>query len=175
MTISQKCVSLETAKKLKEAGFPQDTERWFVDTRKSWKEYNGQFISYEESKQYPPESVHMNGDGGLYTFKPFEGIQEGDGELELSDRKDGMKGYNNSEPLAAPDATELGELLPVSVENDSYWLTTFKCTRKGWWVVYCKEGENPSTSKNCKESIWSLSESEARAACYIWLKEHKFI
>lgn len=29
MTPEQKCVSLETAKKLQAAGFPQDTERWW--------------------------------------------------------------------------------------------------------------------------------------------------
>lgn len=30
MTPQKKCVSLETAKKLLAAGFPQDTERWFI-------------------------------------------------------------------------------------------------------------------------------------------------
>lgn len=36
MTPQDKCVSLETAEKLKEAGFPQDTERRWIRTEHTW-------------------------------------------------------------------------------------------------------------------------------------------
>jgi hypothetical protein len=134
MQPESKVVSLETAKKLKESGFPQDTERYWLDT--------GSVANEDESYSV----VHEEEDCG------------------------GVEGY-----IAAPDAQEIGELLPESIEDEEYWLTTFKCTRKGWWVVYNQSGQDAATSKNCKESIWSPSESEARAACWIYLKENKLI
>lgn len=111
----EKYVSLKTAKKLKEAGFPQETERWWFTT-------NGVDWSL----------------GGAF-----------------SSRSDGN--------IAAPDAQEIGELLPIGI-------TTYK-GKSGWTVRRQKQnccGYNQVISPN---RLSFQTEAEARAAAWLWFKE----
>lgn len=109
MQPSEKCVSLETAGKLKEAGFPQETEHWFG--------FEGNFMD----GRYPATSI------------------------------------------AAPDATEIGVLLPEYIEGQKLY-----CWRSdiGWHVGYF---DKPFTSSQ------GLNEAEARAACWLYLKQNNLL
>lgn len=92
--------------KLKEIGVPQNSLFYWVDTRKSWKEYNC------PAAVYPNDPV----------FVPFWDLEAGAVDLELLEgygyAKGASKDYNNSEPLAAFTVSEIGEMLvEVAEEN----------------------------------------------------------
>lgn len=127
MTPENKVVSLETAKRLKELGFPQDTERWFyVHT-----DHNGDFHA-----------------ANLERYKP----------ILNSDC------YKGCHLISAPDAQEIGELLP----EEAYEMISFGAPhwRDACWYIYWLEKDDHEAFDN---------EAEARAACWIYLKENKFI
>ncbi len=138
MTPSQKVVSLETAKRLKAKGFPQDTERWWT--------VSSAVIS-------PDAEYHL-------TSHPFD--------------------WGEFHKIAAPDATEIGELLPqrIPYEQGYLWIETCKLPPKrddldqeGWEcsiTLSTDDGGSMYLSRH-------LSEAEARAACWLWLKEQKLI
>lgn len=127
MTPIEKCVSLETAKKLKEAGFPQKTER-------KW-------------------AFHVN------NVDPVWSIQYDD--------DDSWMGY---EVTAAPDAQEIGALLPQSIHTeDGDWQFG---QRKELDNIHVTFYWNPSGTK---KGFDHHNEAEARAACWLYLKEQKLI
>jgi hypothetical protein len=124
MTPEQKVVSLETAGKLKEAGFPQDMERWWNILEKE----DGSIVELLESQ--PPEGRWLG--------------------------------------FAAPDAQEIGELLPARLDR----FGQLSCTKDKYspdeWPVW----ECGYTSG---ERFRSVNEAEARAQLWLWLKEQKLI
>lgn len=147
MTPAEKCVSLETARKLQAAGFPQDTHFSWLPVIFSHKE-----TVVERSE---PRVVYV--EPALVT-----------GEYYLScDTKEEMR----DGIVAAPDAQEIGELLPYS--TDSYGLYMQKFHRD--WIVYYSMhswlydigGKFPEN----KPSI-SANEAEARASAWLYLKEN---
>lgn len=144
MTPEQKCVSLETARKLLAAGFPQDTGRWWFST-------NGEDWSL----------------GGAF-----------------SSRTDGN--------IAAPDAQEIGELLPEQTDagffrqekglgdEGEYWSVMYYSFEEPLFETEPVDGyPNVKKLKPSREKITIIfeaeNEAEARAACFIWLKEQKLI
>lgn len=82
-------ISLDLARKLSEAGCELESEYVYVDTRKSWKEYNC------PPRKYPE---HQN-----LEFVPFWQLDEGHPECELVKNQEPYpnKGYNDSKPLSA--------------------------------------------------------------------------
>jgi hypothetical protein len=138
MTPESKCVSLATAKALKEAGFPQDTER-------AWLEVENSKLIYR----------NQNGDVGV----------------------------------PAPDAQEIGELLP-EVTDQGFLEFTKSLYEDGeeWEVFYCDISKDtepvagmPNVMKlRMDKTIVSpvfghKNEAEARAACWLYLKQQKLI
>jgi hypothetical protein len=132
-----KCVSLGTAKKLKEAGFPQDTERWWALPRGGNK-IVPHLVNY-----------HSTRIGEIY---------------------------------AAPDAQEIAEQLPFRAKWDiagqwsNDWLPheMFMPTLKHRkWFRFCYMGDNDVVLGG----MWfeHENEAEARAACWLWLREQKLI
>lgn len=143
MTPLSKCVSLETAKRLLAAGFPQDTER----------KYCGGHDYY-----------HENDEG------KFE-------ECDSSDLLDEDEYCNAAELtceyfVAAPDATEIGELLPPTIEFEG------RIKRFGVMAVFSKKvwvaGYDAYNEGYCFASRHE-NEAEARADCWLWLKENNLI
>lgn len=101
MKLDNLFTTYEQSKRIKELGFKRETLYGYVDTRKSWKEYNRQF-------RYP-------WDEGI--FVPFEGIYRPNDELELRLYEYGWeKEYNDAPPMATFTSEELGEILPESIE-----------------------------------------------------------
>ncbi len=128
MTPSEKCVSLETAKRLLAVGFPQDTER-------AWR----------------------------WQF---------DDQYEL--------GYPNSaatKDYAAPDSQEIGELLPHSVDTkEGSWIITMPNLNGFRYLDYIKYSSNGvGTLLHGYPLLSGKNEAEARAACWLWLKEQGLI
>jgi len=138
MRPEDKVVSLETAKKLREAGFPQDTE----STEWAWIKWKLKFWQLENRRaaDYPDYSEH--GEGGV---------------------------------LAAPDATEILEHLPIGIvytgERMNIYLNAddYSGDRK-FECGYSMYGD-------CMDFIGGRekTESEARATCYLELKENGLI
>lgn len=127
MTPETKCVSLETAKRLKAAGFPQETEREYRHT------------------------------------DVMEGVD--DHLLVFSKQLIGCDVYDR---IAAPDAQEIGEMLPrfVEIDGSEWWFEGGKDSGNSWYAAYSKEHEDGLT-----KVFFCESESEARAAAWLWLKE----
>lgn len=124
MIPQQKCVSLETAKRLREAWFPQDTERW-------WSWYN----------------------------------QETNKLWEIT------KGRQYESWYAAPDAQEMGLPESINVYGEHGHLHIGYGTREvGKWTVGYANYE-----ARCSEIFDHANEAEARAACWLWLKEQKLL
>lgn len=127
MKPEQKCVSLETAKRLKEAGFPQDTERW-------WRDGAGVQL---RNHNYPQEI----------------------------DTSDYYQDY------AAPDSQEIGELLPPKAKPDA--------DSNSLPIEYWKDEESCVVAIMHYDSIIEMwrgkNEAEARAACWLFLKEKGLI
>ena len=122
MTPQKKCVSLETARRLKAEGFTQYTERY-------WKSDGGWHLSVKRG-------VHS---------------------------------------VAAPDATEIGELLPQFLQSSDrrLWISTDRTTKKRWecTVESYKNGED-------RKNIFigrSDNEAEARAQVWLYLKENNLL
>lgn len=79
--------SLKLSQFLHDKGFDKHSEMVYVDTRKSWKEYNCKLVK------------------GKYEFIPFDGMDEDDPECELVPNKELLPntGYNLSNPLKTYD------------------------------------------------------------------------
>jgi hypothetical protein len=155
MTPESIVVSLEWAKKLKEAGYPKDDcSHYYSDTRKSWKPYNcdhlGEFVPFE------------NGD-----------LEVTWGIIELHHSRDdavqAAKGYNNSEPLAAPTAEEIMRALPD-------WIYCKKSSfgPAGRWMCAEKEG-HVRVPKGFHSLFECDSLSNAVAAMWCYLKEQNLL
>lgn len=169
MTPQEKCVSLETARKLKHAGFPQDTERvWF-----NW--YN--------ERPYP----QPDGFGHNYTLE--EAWDQTKWELTTADDYQitdmmtrcwkGMYKQTLTE-LAAPDAQEIGALLPACITKDGinrYLNCDKDCYDNKekpdvWhWIYSAVDSETQSWFGKDEH----VNEAESRAACWFYLKEQKLI
>lgn len=135
MRPEDKVVSLEMAKKLKEAGFPQETERWWV-------------LHYPDSLVLP---------GPTWQVLPICEFVH----------------WKNDEYLAyaAPDAQEMG--LPESVGTDGlhgHLHIGYGTREVGKWTVGYANYE-----RKCSEIFDHENEAEARAACWLWLKENGLI
>lgn len=129
MTPEQKCVSSDTAIALEVAGFPQNTERWWIDKT----DFDGQLWIENHEPTYE-----------LGSWAEME---------EWSDTGRVRSHY------AAPDAQEIGELLPRNLGSE-----LFMQLRKSGWLVRVDGYE-----------VLHENEAEARAACWLWLKENKLI
>lgn len=134
MKTKDKVVSLETAKRLKEAGFPQNTERCWVEKFPIFVD-DDVLVTFQEARQRLTTSM-------------------------LSDEAQKLVKL-----IAAPDATEIGELLGT-------WLTCIKIdaiTDVGvHFYLESKDGYTILVED-------AVNESEARAAAWLWLKENKLI
>lgn len=135
MQPSEKCVSLETAGKLKDAGFPQDTE-----------------------KQYG------------YYIDPLSGGKEGVMLCHTVDCD-----MRHDAHVAAPDATEIGELLPPNFGSESHNWNTDK-------VHVGNDGDCWEASISLTDSDGGSvmveiygNEAEARAACWLYLKQNNLL
>ncbi len=126
MTPLSKVVSLKTAKRLKDAGFPQDTERW-------WDEE----------------------DNVLYR------------SIDRSAKDIGC--------VAAPDSQEVGELLPAFNPDGSAFqqLTCIK-NRNAKGDEYSVRYQNHNRG-GISKIFFAPSEAEARAACWLYLKENNLL
>lgn len=136
MKPEEKCVSLETAKKLKEAGFPEH------GTERTW-------------------SI-----GGDKCEKDWTLVNEDD------------EAVSRTTFIAAPDAQEIGELLPADIpgfydEAPTYFLVCAKFD-DGWMLEY-EHAVDSGGYKPRYVSMGYANESEARAACWLYLKENKLI
>lgn len=151
MTPQEKCVSLETAKKLKEAGFPQETERlWeqcYTKSRKQgedWKiEVDDRWRIVQNRRGWfsAPEIV----------FQPLY--------KEVREIEDAA--------IAAPDAQEIGEQLPSLNQTLDAGMVGFDKVEEGWETSFSTLGS--------RREFANVNEAEARAACWLWLKENKLI
>ena len=119
MQPESRVVSLETAKKLKEAGFPQETERWWRDGGDA----HGNYI--------------CTGEYGHDSFM-----------------------------IAAPDAQEIGEQMLNSIGARKF---TGCFLRFGQWGGGTKDVHEFRVSK---QTFRASNEAEARAACWLYLKDH---
>ena len=150
MNSNEKCVNRDTARKLNEEGFPQDTERW-------WQRFDTN-----------PE-----------LFQRSEASEDG---WCLQD-------YISDDALdttAAPDAQEIGALLPTIVkEKDgrklylSFSRVAGRGIRKGtliWHVFFVwHDWDNKKTYVHTHGNFLDENEAEARAAMWLWLKEQKLL
>ena len=126
MLPSQKCVSLETARKLQAAGFPQETERYFM--------HDDNFKTDELWERTHWETVEDEWGSG--------------------------RNFDSIEKIAAPDAQEIGELLPGGCgfeKQENQWA----CHPPGDYEAY--------------EWIYADTEANVRAAMWLSLKEQKLI
>lgn len=123
MIPEQKCVSLETAKRLKAAGFSQDTEHFW----------------YQYVMERTPEAPYQKGD---WELRPSEQWGNGTGEH-----------------IAAPDAQDIGELLPRNFGSE-----LFMQLRPSGWLLRVDGYE-----------ALNDNEAEARASVWLWLKERELI
>lgn len=133
MKPEDKVVSLETAKLLKTAGFPQDTERMW-------------------------EGIMHDVDDMRFKLKRF-------------------KANGNPWAYAAPDAQEIGELLPHSVDTkEGSWIITMPNLNGFRYLDYIKYSSNGvGTLLHGYPLLSGKNEAEARAACWLWLKEQGLI
>jgi hypothetical protein len=88
-------------------------------------------------------------------------------------QKDGISKYKILEGMkiefySAFTVAELGEILPIEL-NDKY-LLSHRCSRGGWWLMY----SNDSNDNECN-SVWDLSEANARAKMLIYLIENDLV
>ncbi len=121
----KKCVSLETAKKLKEAAFKQDTERWWMADQGEW------VICQIHEKE-------------VFEKAPY-----------------------NTEMIAAPDAQEILEQMPVGFQitkNES--ATLGKITS----IKFLE-----SVDKELWGSWGKDNYIEEMAECWLWLKSQHLI
>lgn len=138
MRPEDKVVTLETAKKLKEAGFPQDTERWWFPHREM-------------------------------------------GTSNLTEWKLLLNRAGSAESLAAPDAQEIGELLPFVIGSpDPTSKMILRMTVGGspngkrTYSVGYVDVEIGNEGKYAK-FFGHENEAEARAACWLYLKQQGII
>ena len=96
---------LQLCKKLAEMGCVSESDFWYADTRKSWKDYN-----------CPPIDQYADP-----VFVPFYGLKDGDPELELIHGKENAvsasSNYNKSEPLTAFCFEDFTGCTPQAREN----------------------------------------------------------
>jgi hypothetical protein len=130
MTPQEKCVSLETAKRLRDSKFPQDTERCYL--------HDGVFLGRGEVT-----------DALLGTVMAF----------------------------AAPDAQEIGELLPYEIADAhrKYYLVVELCVEDDatrlWKVRYA----TVSGGVIYGGVHFDKNLAEAFSAAWLWLKEQNLI
>lgn len=138
MQAENKVVSLETARKLKDAG-------WTTETEREWSAWS----DHAASEHSDCHELHW----------------------ELHDKEGGFMG----ERLPAPDATEIGELLPQIIEEDgiAYQLFVSVGLDKQWFIVYANEKDYHDNFR--MPFVMNHNEAEARAAAFLWLKEQKLI
>lgn len=128
------CTDLETSRKLKEIGVPQNSSFYWIDTRKSWKEYNCS----------PPQNRY-----GEPEFVPFYNMDEDDPELLLTQYKEEVKhGYNNAEPMSAYLLSELIEILGPDI-SDLY-------LRAGIWTATTIHPVNDQKSESPIQAVANL-------------------
>ena len=120
-----KTINLELSKRLAPCLENVETEFWYCDTRKSWKEYN-----CYRSNQY----AEME-------FIPFRDLDEEDIECERIDFDSNgpypNEWYNKSDPIKTLTLEEAIEFLPKEIKNGDYWLRiepSYNC--KMWEVSY---------------------------------------
>ena len=147
MTPSQKVVSLETAKKLKAAGYLQETEHEYHKV--IWACFSMYNAQLDKSAYTPIEGE-----------KPF---------IELDFRQEDVNGkdYMYIESWLAPDATEILVSIPSisSFSSNRYW-SIFKQGDE-WHIYWNKDQAN--------QYFTDANLVEALAACWLWLKEQKLI
>jgi hypothetical protein len=157
MKAEEKCVSLETAKKLKEAGFPQDQSLFYWRLRYSTSE------SFDNGK-----SLGKKGEFGEYhvEYYPKPRFTTADVKWNQTD----LIKLDETE-YDAPDAQELG--LPESIgkegEHGHLHISYGTRTTNKWTAGYANYKER------CSEIFDHESLAEALAACWLWLKENKLI
>lgn len=75
---------------------------------------------------------------------------------------------DNLENYSAFTASELGELLPIKL-NEKYLLQR-RCARNGWWIYYSN-----CNKEDDKNAYWSANEANARAKMLIHLLENNLM
>lgn len=144
MNPSSKCVSLETAKRLLAAGFPQDTERW-------WQATYSHPLGYRcPDCKVGDEAPHPCG-------------------WHIASYDDGEQHFD----IAAPDAQEIGELLPAVIGGRFFRQS--KCVDGTWLVYYEANGIGAIVEWDGMIDVYYNNEAEARAACWLYLKENNLI
>lgn len=137
MSPQQKCVTLEIARKLKEAGFPQDTERYWGNT-----------VGQADQTCWRIEKPDWHDKGMEY--------------------------------LAAPDAQEIGVELPETlgsnINKKQIGVEEFVYDNPRRYQIQVSEyvGDAPPLPRTIFSQI-NENEAEARAACWLWLKEKNLV
>jgi hypothetical protein len=137
MKPESKVVTLGTARRLKAAGFPQNTERWWC---------------------LRADAKWQIASGGVLAGR-----------------------FLRSERVAAPDATEIGELLPATIRKDdvAYYFEIAKHDwppeqkhKEAWGWCYNSYKDD---KRNWRGSGTYENQAEAVADCWLYLKEKKLI
>jgi len=156
MKPESKVVTLKTAQRLREAGFPQDTERMYLMIPHV---ENGKIVKHGELLD-PVTTA----------------IRRYDIHIPYDDK------------IAAPDATEIGQLLPqyVPYMGRHLWISTDATSRDGVPTMLGTVLKEPKwecsiayigadQEHKCVYLDRDDNEAEARAAAFLWLKEKKLI
>ncbi len=145
MRAEDKCVSQKTAEALKEAGFPQDTERWWS----AWSDH-----------------------------APIEHTDCHELHWELGGANDGAIAPR----VAAPDAEEIGVLLPAEVRDTHGTRRYLHFNKENWDMTLNMEEAWSWDYSSCNNEDQQhfdgktfVNEAEARAAAWLWLKEKGLI
>ncbi len=151
--------SLELCKKLKEVGYPQDTDGYlWVNAKKVW-------VCGEECWAITEEFYLAN----EKPYYPLGGIPQTDWAKKQRD-----DWYSRLQWYKAPTCREVGEWLPVSIliNGEDAFLDLDHPSPEIWIISYM------TYDKGFERSIVAFddkSEISARVKMFIWLKQHGYI
>lgn len=148
MNKENKCVSLETARKLKYAGFPQDTERyWETSFSSGWLR-----LSDDVAQGY-----YLIRQPGLSTTGDCKPTFAAPDAQEIGEELP----FRNKRMGTVNDARLRCEKLPANYIDGE---------RNIWCLFYVDEDNDTHVTPN-----FIASEAEARASMWLYLKENKLI